>query len=118
LAAKGPERAVLITDATAAAGMPDGKYRLGSMDMDVKDGKCLHEGKLAGSVLTLDRAVRNAMKFGDWQLHQAVRAASLNPAKVVNARKGILEQGADADLVVLAPNGEVRAAIVGGKIVE
>lgn len=115
LEAKGPERAVLITDATAAAGMPDGKYWLGSLEVDVKDGKCLHEGKLAGSVLTLDRAVRNAMQFAAWDLRQALRAATLNPATVVHAaKKGRIEPGADADLLVLSSDGQVQATITKG----
>ena len=117
LQAKGPERAVLITDATAAAGMPDGKYWLGSLEVDVKDGKCLHDGKLAGSVLTLDRALRNAMEFSSWDLRQALRAATLNPAMVVNAaRKGRIEPGADADLLVLSSDGQVRATITKGAL--
>src|ERR1700730_6046635 len=57
--AKGTENAVLITDAISATGMPDGRYRLGSLEVDVHDGKCMSGGKLAGSVLTMDRAVRN-----------------------------------------------------------
>ncbi len=52
LIAKGPESAILISDATAATGMPDGRYRLGSLEVDVKDRRCTSEGKLAGSVLT------------------------------------------------------------------
>jgi len=117
LQAKGPERAVLITDATAAAGMPDGKYWLGSLEVEVKDGKCLHQGKLAGSVLTLDRALRNAMKFATWDLPRALRAATLNPATVANAaKKGRIEPGADADLVVLTSDGQVRATITKGVV--
>ena len=117
LEAKGVEGAVLITDATAATGMPDGKYFLGSFEVEVKDGKCTYEGKLAGSVLTLDRAVRNAMKFGNWDLRNALRAATLNPAKVVGAtKKGVVEQGADADFVVLSAEGEVKATIVKGAV--
>jgi N-acetylglucosamine-6-phosphate deacetylase len=117
LRAKGPERAVLITDGTAAAGMPDGKYWLGSMEMDVKDGRCLHQGTLAGSALTLDRAVHNAMQFGDWTLQQALRAATLNPATVANAaKKGKIEPGLDADLLVLTAGGQVQAAISRGVV--
>src|SRR5581483_9679192 len=82
LRAKGPERAVLITDALSATGMPDGRYRLGSFDIEVLDGKCTAAGTniLAGSILTLDRAVRNVMQFAGWELPQAARLASLNPA--------------------------------------
>jgi N-acetylglucosamine-6-phosphate deacetylase len=115
LGAKGCEGAVLITDATAAAGMPEGRYQLGSLEVNVKDGMCLHEGKLAGSVLTLDRAVQNVMQFAAWDLQTAVRAATLNPACVVGSKKkGTLRAGADADFAVLTEDGEVRATVVKG----
>ena len=87
LKAKGADGAVLITDATAATGMPDGRYRLGSLEVDVKDGRCLAGGKLAGSVLTMDRAVRNVMQFAQWDLQQAVRLATVNPARVTGMKK-------------------------------
>jgi N-acetylglucosamine-6-phosphate deacetylase len=119
LEAKGEERAVLITDAISAAGMPEGHYQLGGMDVEVKDGRVTRDGSLAGSVLTLDRAVRNVMEFGGWNLQQAVRLATKNPAAAVAAkRKGILEPGADADLVVLTEGGDVRASVVRGEVVE
>jgi N-acetylglucosamine-6-phosphate deacetylase len=115
LKAKGPDAAVLITDATAATGMPDGRYRLGSLAVDVKDGRCAAGGKLAGSVLTMDRAVRNVMQFAQWDLQQAVRLATLNPARVVGLKSGgVLEAGSLADLVVLSPSGEVRNTMVRG----
>jgi N-acetylglucosamine-6-phosphate deacetylase len=70
-------------------------------------------------VLTLDRAVRNAMQFGGWNLQPAVRAATRNPAMAVGAtRKGILEAGADADLVAFSDDGSVRAVIAKGKVLE
>lgn len=117
--AKGESAAVLITDANAAAGMPDGTYMLGPLKVEVKDGKCLSEGKLAGSVLTLDQAVRNAMQFAQWDLRQAVRAASLNPAAIVGERKkGSIYAGADADLIVLSPEGVVAAAMVKGELLQ
>lgn len=116
LECKGASGTVLITDATAATGMPDGRYRLGSLEVEVKDGKCLSEGRLAGSVLTMDRAVRNVMKFGRWTLSDALRAATLNPAEATNLTEaGRIEAGARADLVVLAPDGEVKKTIIGGK---
>jgi N-acetylglucosamine-6-phosphate deacetylase len=106
---------VLITDATAATGMPDGRYRLGSLEVEVKDGKCLAGGKLAGSVLTMDRAVRNVMQFAQWDLQSAVRLATLNPARVTGLKHaGSLQAGAPADLVVLSPSGEVRNTMVRG----
>lgn len=117
LKAKGPDAAVLITDATAATGMPDGRYRLGAFEVEVKDGRCTADGKLAGSVLTMDRAVRKAMQFSGWGLQQTLRLAGLNPARVAGLKdKGKLEPGCAADIVVLSPNGEVRATIVGGAV--
>jgi N-acetylglucosamine-6-phosphate deacetylase len=115
LKAKGPDGSVLITDATAATGMPDGRYRLGSFEVEVKDGRCLAGGKLAGSVLTMDRAVRNVMQFAQWDLQQALRLATLNPARVAGLDSGgLLKPGAPADLLVLTPNGEVRNTMIHG----
>jgi N-acetylglucosamine-6-phosphate deacetylase len=117
LHAKGIERSVLITDATAAAGMPDGAYQLGPIQVEVKDGRCTMDGKLAGSVLTMDRAVRNVTKFAGWSLRDAVRAATLNPARAAGMAQacGVLAPGAEANLVVLSPDGEVRKTIVRGR---
>jgi N-acetylglucosamine-6-phosphate deacetylase len=115
LKAKGPDAAVLITDATGATGMPNGRYRLGSLEVEVKDGRCTAGGKLAGSVLTMDRAVRNVVQFARWDLQQAVRLATVNPARVTGVDKGgVLEAGAPADLVVLSASGEVRNMMVRG----
>jgi N-acetylglucosamine-6-phosphate deacetylase len=117
LRAKGRERAVLITDAISATGMPDGRYQLGPIEVDVKDGKCTANGSLAGSVLTMDRAVRNVTKFSEWTLRDAVQAATLNPARAVGlaAHHGILAKGASADFTVLSPAGEVLKTIVRGQ---
>ena len=117
LQAKGVERAVLITDAISATGMPDGRYQLGPIQVDVKDGKCTANGSLAGSVLTMDRAVRNLTKFSHWNLREAVRSATLNPARAVHLAKdrGLLAAGAAADFVVLSPSGEVLKTVVGGR---
>ena len=116
LQAKGIDRAVLITDAISAAGMPDGTYQLGPIQVEVKDGKCTMEGKLAGSVLTMDRAVRNVTQFTGWSLQNAVRAATVNPARAVGlAQHGRLVQGAEANIVVLSPIGEVRQTFVRGR---
>jgi N-acetylglucosamine-6-phosphate deacetylase len=114
---KGVERAVLITDAMAAAGMPDGIYQLGPLQVEVRDGKCTLDGKLAGSALTMDRAVRNVVRFAGWGLRDAVRAATLNPTRAVGLQQhGALVHGAEADIVVLSPTGEVRKTIVCGRI--
>jgi len=112
---KGPERTVLITDAISATGMPNGRYRLGSFEVDVHDGKCTAGNTLAGSVLTMDRAVRNLASFAGWDLQHATAAASRNPARVAGIKhKGVLAVGADADFVVLTPDGEVQQTFVGG----
>ena len=67
----------------------------------------------------MDRAVRNVMQFAHWDLHQALRLATLNPARVVGlANRGKLEAGAQADFVVLSPSGEVRNTIVRGDVAQ
>ena len=116
LRAKGVDRAVLITDGISATGMPDGTYHLGSYQVEVREGRCESHGKLAGSVLTMDRAVRNVMKFAGISFQDAIRLATLNPARVlgVEKRKGSLRVGSDADMAVFSPAGEVRQTIVGG----
>jgi N-acetylglucosamine-6-phosphate deacetylase len=112
---KGFNQTVLITDAISATGMPNGRYRLGSFEVDLCDGKCTLDGKLAGSVLTMDRAVQNLMRFAEWELPQAVAAATQNPARVAHIpTKGRLEVGADADFLVLNRKGEVLRTFIGG----
>ena len=102
---------------TAATGMPDGMYRLGKFEMELRDGVCWHDGHLAGSALTMDRAVRNVMQFAGWNLRQAVRLATANPAKVARAAgRGQLIRGAAADFVVLSPQGDVVRTIIGGRV--
>ena len=114
--AKGVEGAVLITDAMSATGMPDGAYTLGGFEVQVHDGRCEFDGRLAGSVLTLDRAVRNTVKFAGTSLQHAIRMATLNPARVLGLakRKGTLSVGADADIAVFTAAGEIMRTIVGG----
>lgn len=118
LRAKGAEGAVLVTDATAATGMPNGRYRLGSLEVDVKDGKCLRDGRLAGSVLTMDKAVRNVVKFANWDLQHAVRLATLNPARATGlpGNAGTLVAGAPADVVAMNSAGDVIKTIVRGRV--
>jgi N-acetylglucosamine-6-phosphate deacetylase len=108
-AAKGPERAILITDAISATGMPEGRYKLGTMEVDVKDGRCEYQGRLAGSVLTLDQAVQNVTRFTSLPLPQVLRMATLNPAVLLGIfpQRGTLMPGSIADVVVLTPAGEV-----------
>jgi N-acetylglucosamine-6-phosphate deacetylase len=118
LRAKGEDGAVLITDAISATGMPDGTYTLGGFEVQVKGNRCEFEGKLAGSVLTLDRAVRNAMDFAGWKLQQAVKLATLNPAKLLRLsdQRGMLAPGSRADIVALTAKGEVAHTIIAGEL--
>lgn len=103
LHAKGPERMILISDGISATGMPDGKYMLGKFEVTVTGGICRNaEGKLAGSTLTLDRALRNIVSLGV-RPADAVRMLTLNPATLlgIEFKKGALRTGADADIVLL-----------------
>lgn len=109
LAAKGTELVILVSDGTSATGMKDGSYRLGTFDVVVSGGVCRNrEGKLAGSTLTLDRAVQHMVRLG-LPLLEAVRMATLNPARRVGmeSKKGVIAPGADADLVFLTPELKV-----------
>jgi N-acetylglucosamine-6-phosphate deacetylase len=116
LRCKGSDQAVLVTDATSAAGMGDGKYKLGTFEVTVKGDRCEWNGKLAGSVLTLDRAMRNIMQYSGWSLSQSVRLATANPARVVGeSRRGTLSPGARADIVVLSPKGSLIESFAGGQ---
>ena len=115
LRCKGVENSVLVTDALSAAGMPDGKYTLGTFEVTVQGSRCESDGRLAGSVLTLDRAVQNIMKFSGWNLRDSVRLASANPARVLGeTTRGTIQPGARADIIVLSPNGDVINSFVGG----
>jgi N-acetylglucosamine-6-phosphate deacetylase len=121
--AKGVSRTVLVTDAVSATGMCPGQYFLGGMEIILGDDPrtglpcCRNrEGALAGSVLTQDRAVRNMVAMAGVTLHEAVRMASYNPARLlgIEQRKGWLREGADADLVLLNPDATVAGAMVRG----
>ena len=112
--AKGKDRAVLVTDAISATGMGDGRFMLGKFEVEVKGDRCEHNGVLAGSVLTLDRAVRNVRKFADTPLRQAVQMATWNVARALGYSDiGILAPGARADFVGLNADGEVQRTIIG-----
>jgi N-acetylglucosamine-6-phosphate deacetylase len=109
LQAKGAGGVILISDGLSATGMPDGKYMLGTFEVTVSGGVCRNsEGKLAGSTLTLDRALRNVVALGI-PLSDAVRMLTANPAKLlgIEFKKGALRTGADADIVLLDQNLQV-----------
>jgi N-acetylglucosamine-6-phosphate deacetylase len=107
--AKGPGGVILVSDGISATGMPDGKYYLGNFEVTVLNGVCRNaEGKLAGSTLTLDRALRNIVALGI-PLADAVRMLTTNPAKLlgIEFKKGALRTGADADIVLLDQNLQI-----------
>ena len=108
-------RLVLVTDALAAAGVGDGRWRLGAVEVEVVDGIARgHDGVLAGSVLSMPQAIRNLVALGV-PLEQAVDAATRVPASVARRPDlGRLEPGARADLVVLDDDLEVRRVLIAG----
>jgi len=103
LLAKGAAHVTLVSDGLSATGMPDGKYTLGGFEVTVSGGVCRNaEGTLAGSTLTLDRALRNIVALGA-PLPDAIRMLTLNPATLlgIEFKKGSLRAGADADILLL-----------------
>jgi N-acetylglucosamine-6-phosphate deacetylase len=116
LGTKGFDTVLLVSDGTAATGMRDGSYKLGNFDVAVKDGVVRNsEGKLAGSTLTLDRAVRYLVDLGV-PMVDAIRMATILPARRLGlaGKKGIIAVGADADLVVLTPDLHVAGVMTRG----
>jgi len=124
---KGPRNLVLITDAVGAAGLPDGGYSLAGQKVRLERGAMLLSGSrddlanavLAGSVLTMDQAVRNLALTLGWPLNEVLRYASANPARIIGfgGKKGVIAPRADADLAVLNDDLTVFATVVGGELV-
>ncbi len=115
---KGPGRAILITDAMVAAGMTDGNYKLGELDVRVEGGKCiLDENTLAGSTLTLDRGVKNFAEFTGAPIEEVARLVSRNPARMTGLEGEVssLTVGHAADITVLSAQNEVVETILRGK---
>src|SRR5580704_10054459 len=111
--AKGPERAILVTDAMSATGMPDGEYQLGDFPVNVAHGRATIGNALAGSVLTLDRALANFIKFTGASIEQALRLLSTNPAAMSGLahRAGSLASGKSANLVAIDAGGKLVGSI-------
>ncbi len=111
---------ILITDCTRAGGLADGEYTLGGQPIFVKGIECrLKDGTIAGSVLRLNNAVRNVRAHTNLPLEQIVRMASLNPARAIGVadRKGSLETGKDADIVITDADFQIERTIIGGETV-
>jgi N-acetylglucosamine-6-phosphate deacetylase len=115
--AKGPERGILVTDAMSATGMPDGEYTLGGFQVHVADGRAMARGVLAGSVLTLDRALKNFVEFTGAPIEQALRLLTTNPAAMTGLGNGAGQMvvGGPADLVAVNDEGRLVASIHGGR---
>jgi N-acetylglucosamine-6-phosphate deacetylase len=117
-AAKGPERVALVTDAMQAAGLPDGDYTLGEQPIAVRDGEARTAGgSLAGSTLTMDRAVQICVREAGIPIVDALRMASTTPATLlgIGAATGRITPGADADLVVLDEDLAAIGTMVRGR---
>jgi N-acetylglucosamine-6-phosphate deacetylase len=117
--AKGMARAILVTDSMSAAGMPDGTYQLGGFPVEVAHGRAMARGVLAGSVLTLDRALANFMEFTGAPLKQALRLLTVNPASMtgVGEDSGSLAVGQTASFVAVDEAGKLIGSVVNGKTV-
>ena len=108
-----------ITDCLPAGGLPMGEYTLGGQKIIYRDVVCrLEDGTVAGSVLHLNHGVWNVYKNSNIPLYECVNCASLNPATALGLekKKGSLEIGKDADIVITDENFEVSKTIIGGKI--
>jgi N-acetylglucosamine-6-phosphate deacetylase len=117
--AKGKERVLLVTDAISAMDMPDGHYVLGMDTVDVVNGVCRDaEGRLAGSTLTQEIALRNFAGWTGWPLEDALPGLTLNPARALKLeKKGVLEPGSDADIVVMTKSFQIMKTFVAGRLV-
>jgi N-acetylglucosamine-6-phosphate deacetylase len=119
-AAKGPHGVILITDAMRGTGMPDGEYPIDERIVLVKDSPArLPDGTLAGSTLSMERALRNLIAATGHPLEVVWPCSSLNAARALHLadRKGSIEAGKDADLVLLDAALEVRMTVAEGRIV-
>jgi N-acetylglucosamine-6-phosphate deacetylase len=118
--AKGINRLLLVTDSMRAAGLEDGSYELGGQQVHVVQGvACLADGSLAGSTLTLDKALLHVMEYGGVSVAEGVRMATYNPVEVMDwlPQKGVLQAGSDADLAVFDVNLQVGMTFMHGKLV-
>ncbi|MFZ5646797.1 MAG: N-acetylglucosamine-6-phosphate deacetylase [Bacillota bacterium] len=117
---KGNRGLTLATDAICAAGMPDGEYTFNGRKVSMTGKKItLPNGSMAGSSLTMIDAVKNMVKLAEVPLHEAIRMASLNPARLLGkeSSKGALAPGMDADIVLLDKDLNVKLTMVNGEVV-
>ena len=120
LNAKGKDKMILITDSMRAGSMNSGDWELGGQKVIVdNDSARLTNGTLAGSILTLNKAVFNILKYTNLEIYEAVALASLNPARLINMdkTKGSIKKGKDADLIIFDEELKVHLSISEGKII-
>jgi len=111
------DKLILITDAMRAGCMSCGTYDLGGREVKVEKGKAtLEDGTLAGSVLTMNQAMRNMFEYTSMSLPQIVSAVSKNPAKKLGLLKGELREGYDADIVIFDKHFKINSSIIEGKV--
>jgi N-acetylglucosamine-6-phosphate deacetylase len=118
--AKGPDRVILVTDSTRAAGLSDGEYELAGQPIQVRDGVArTRAGGLAGSTITLEAALRNALRFAGVSLLEGLQMATSTPAQAMgwSGRKGVLASGADADVILLDQELNVQLTMVAGRVI-
>lgn len=117
---KSAARLALVSDSMRAAALGEGTYDLGGQEVHVRGAEAqLADGTLAGSILTLNRAVQNMVVLSGVPLAEAVAMASETPANILGlgTQKGKLQAGFDADLVVLGDDFEVQSTYVSGRLV-
>ena len=118
LCAKGKEKVILITDSLEAAGLENGKYLLGNQDVYVKDGEArLIDGTLAGSIVSMNVAVRNAYQHLGLKLNEAVNLASYNPARSLDEDLlGEIKEGNYADIIFFDENIDIQKIMIKGNL--
>ena len=117
---KTPSGVILITDAIRAAGLPEGEYMLDERTVNIREGAVrLVDGTLAGSILTMERALQNLCSASGRPLEELWVTSSLNAARAIgiSSRKGSLEAGKDADLVLLDDSFQVHLTVTQGEVV-
>jgi len=116
----GTDRIVTITDGMQALGLGDGEYEYNGLPYNAKDGTAWYEdGTLIGTATGLSDLLQRMIKFTGCDFNNAIRTATENPAKVlgIQDRKGSIEQGKDADIILLDNKGTVQMTMVAGRIV-
>ncbi len=125
---KGSQKVALITDSMSAAGLPDGNYMYNNLKYEAKDGLAFYcavgatrrvAPTFIGTALTLNQVIKRIIDMGAATLEEAVRMASLTPAEVlgIDNKKGSLEAGKDADIVVMDKDCNVKMTMVGGRMI-